>query len=96
MSQDISISIVITARNYAHFLKECIVSCLNQTIKPLEVIYSDDFSTDNSIEVAKSCGIKVISQKKHVGVIVARNAGVEATKGNDVNPGNERRRGKFI
>ncbi len=80
--KNIKISIVITARNYSPFLKECIESCLNQTIKPLEVIYSDDYSTDDSVNVAKSCGVKVVEQKSHVGVVVARNAGVKATKGN--------------
>ena len=82
MQKKIKISIVVTARNYAHFLKECIDSCFNQTVKPFEVIYSDDFSEDNSIKIAKACGAKIIKQKKHVGVVIARNAGVNATEGN--------------
>jgi len=76
------ISIIVTARNYGKFLKECIDSCFNQTVKPYEVIYSDDFSDDNSIEIARSCGAKIIRQVKHVGVVIARNKGVYLCKGN--------------
>ena len=79
---EIKISIIVTAHNYSKYLKECLESCFNQTIKPFEVIYSDDFSTDDSLSVARSCGAKIVKQKAHVGVVIARNAGVKATKGN--------------
>lgn len=79
---DIKISIVITARNYSKYLKECINSCINQTVKPFEIIYSDDYSTDNSIKIAKELGCIIVRQSKHVGVIKARNAGVTKTRGN--------------
>lgn len=77
------ISIIVTARNYGRYLKECLDSCLNQTVKPFEVIYSDDFSTDNSIEVASGIkGVTVIKHDKHNGVVIARNDGVAHSSGN--------------
>lgn len=75
------ISIIITSRNYGHFLEECIKSCQKQTIEPFEIIYSDDFSEDNSVEIAEKMGVKVIKQDRHLGVVKARNAGFEASTG---------------
>ncbi len=77
-----TVSIVVTARNNGKYLKECLESCLNQTVKPIDIIYSDDCSTDNSIKIAsKLKGITIVPHIKHVGVVIARNAGVLATKG---------------
>ena len=77
-----NISIIITARNYSMYLSEAILSCLNQTIQPFEIIYSDDFSSDNSIKIAKKHNVKIVSAKKHLGVIKARNNGANISKGN--------------
>lgn len=82
---NIQISIVITARNYAQYLIEAIDSCLQQTIKPIDIIYSDDYSTDNSIEVVKNKyknKVTIIKQKEHKGVVFCRNAGAMKSKGN--------------
>jgi glycosyltransferase involved in cell wall biosynthesis len=75
------ISIIITARNYGQYLTECIESCKNQTVKPYEIIYSDDCSDDNSVKIAKSLGVKVIENKKWIGVVKARNKGFDKSKG---------------
>ncbi len=75
------VSVVITARNNGKYLGECIESILSQTVKPYEVIYSDDFSTDNSVEIARQFGIKVLTHKNHVGVVAARNNGATAALG---------------
>lgn len=80
------ISIIITARNYGRYLEETVTSCYHQNVIPYEVIYSDDFSTDNSLEVAYQLSkmyktFKVVKQDKHLGVVGARNAGFEASSG---------------
>ena len=67
------ISIIITARNNGQYLAQAIESCLKQTVEPHEIIYSDDFSTDNSVEIANRYPIKVITQTQHLGVVKARN-----------------------
>lgn len=82
IKQENQVSVVVTARNYGRFLKECLDSCLNQSIKPFEVIYSDDGSSDNSVQIAESFSdIKVIRNKK-IGVCAARNKGVSISSGN--------------
>jgi glycosyltransferase involved in cell wall biosynthesis len=82
--KEINISIIVTARNYGRYLKECLDSCLNQSVVPMEVIYSDDFSEDDSLIVARKFGksINVLEHKKHLGVVEARNDGVIKSKGN--------------
>lgn len=77
-----SVSVIVTARNYGRFLRDCLSSCLKQTIEPLEVIYSDDGSTDNSISVARSFDkVRTIAHAAHEGVCAARNRAVRASRG---------------
>lgn len=78
-----NVSIIVTARNYGNYLKECLKSCINQSVKPYEVIYSDDCSEDDSVKIARSIkGVKVLAHKQWLKVVEARNRGVDASKGN--------------
>ena len=63
------------------YLKECIDSCIAQTVKAKEIIYSDDCSDDDSLKIARASRIKVIKHNKHVGVVQARNDGADASTG---------------
>jgi glycosyltransferase involved in cell wall biosynthesis len=81
MVKDPKISIIITARNYSKFLPEAIESCLRQTVKPHEIIYSDDCSGDDSISIADGYGLIVVKHEEHVGVVKARNDGVSISSG---------------
>jgi glycosyltransferase involved in cell wall biosynthesis len=45
-------SICITNYNYGHHLEQCLDSVLKQTYPNLEVSFSDNASTDNSVEIA--------------------------------------------
>ena len=47
------IAVIIPNHNYAEWLPKCINSILNQTYKNFEIIFVDDVSTDNSVDVAK-------------------------------------------
>lgn len=77
-----SVSIIVAARNYGRFLSDCLSSCVNQSVPAVEVIYSDDASTDDSIAVAKSIsGVKVIACPRQGGAVAARNRGARASKG---------------
>ena len=75
------ISVVIPAYNAAGFIAETIASAHAQTYAPLEVIVVDDGSADDTAQVAKSLGCRVIRQPNG-GVCAARNAGILEANGN--------------
>lgn len=73
------IGIIIPNYNYEHTIKKCLDSIKNQIYKNYEVIFIDDMSTDDSVEIAKTyqdkMNIKIIElkQKRYNGG--ARNEG---------------------
>ncbi len=79
------ISVIVPIYNVEKYLDRCVQSIVDQTYKELEIILVDDGSPDNSPEIcdewAKKDGrIKVI-HKKNGGVSSARNAGLDAARG---------------
>ena len=74
------VSIIIANYNYAEFLSESIRSAEMQTYSNIEIIYIDDGSTDNSMEIAEKFDIKILSQENQ-GVSSARNNAVDYAKG---------------
>lgn len=75
------VSIIIAARNCEPWLRDAILSAQHQTLPACELIYSDDASTDNSVEVARSLGCRVSTSSRHMGVCAARNAAARVAKG---------------
>lgn len=78
---DRKVCVVIAGRNYGMFLQEAISSAVNQTC-PCEVIYADDCSIDNSIEIALKFverGVRVSPSGVHLGVCQSRNRGFSLT-----------------
>lgn len=66
----IKFSICIPNYNYADFLKITLLSVLEQTYPPYEIIVSDNASTDHSISIVKSFNndkIKLIENKYNIG-----------------------------
>ena len=79
------ISIIIPVYNVEQYLGKCLDSVISQTYKNLEIILVDDGSTDNSGKICdeyalKDNRIKVI-HKKNAGVSIARNTGLNITRG---------------
>ncbi|MBV1873923.1 MAG: glycosyltransferase family 2 protein [Gammaproteobacteria bacterium] len=74
------VSIIIANYNYAEYLSESIRSAEAQTYSNIEIIYIDDGSTDNSLEIAEKFDIKILSQNNQ-GVSAARNNAVDYAKG---------------
>ena len=79
--KDYKIGIIIPNYNYEHTIDKCLTSILNQTYKNYEVIFVDDMSTDNSIEIANNYSSKLeklkiveLKQKRYNGG--ARNEGL--------------------
>lgn len=53
------IGIIIPNYNYEHTIEKCLNSIAKQNYKKYEVIFVDDMSTDNSVEIAKSYSDKL-------------------------------------
>jgi len=58
------ISIFITNYNKGAFIKECLLSCINQTEKNIEIILCDNISTDKSQLIIRNFLEKIIVKKK--------------------------------
>lgn len=77
-------SIIIPNYNKAEYIEECLNSVINQDINKskYEILFIDDESTDNSLEIAKKFNekIEIINMKK-CGAGGARNKGIDIAKG---------------
>lgn len=72
--------------NASSYIKEAILSVINQTYSNWELIVTDDCSTDNSYEIALELAkqdqrIQVYKNLKNSGTSVARNNGLDHAKG---------------
>ena len=75
-------SILIPCYNGEKFVAEAIESALGQTHSHVEVVVVDDGSTDNSVEVLKSFGDRIIFEAgPNRGACVARNRAFELSSG---------------
>lgn len=79
------ISIIVPVYNASNYLDECINSIINQTYRNLELIFINDGSTDNSLEILErykniDSRIIIINQENK-GVSIARNNGMAIATG---------------
>lgn len=75
------VSVIIPNYNYARTLGACIEAVQRQTYANIEIIVSDDASTDDSVEVAQGLHVKVLKATKNSGVSTARNRGADHAQG---------------
>lgn len=83
--KEIKISVIIPVYNTEKFLKRCIESVINQTLKDIEIIIINDGSTDKSLEIIKKIKkienrIKILDEKNE-GSSSARNKGLKIAFG---------------
>ena len=57
------IGIIIPNYNYEHTIEKCLNSVFNQTYKNYEIIFVDDMSTDNSIDIAQTTYLKYCAKE---------------------------------
>ena len=75
-------SVIVPAHNAAQTIEECIEALLKQSVprEKYEVIIVDDGSTDGTATLARSYGVRVLTQP-HRGPAAARNAGAGQATG---------------
>lgn len=80
------ISVIIPVYNAGKYIRQCLESILNQTMKEIEVLCVDDGSTDKSKNIIKNFSkkdhrITYLTMTKNSGSGLARNKGIENAKG---------------
>ena len=85
-SQRQKVSIIIPNYNNELFIEKCIKSILASIWENLEVVFIDDASTDNSLEIVKSkfsdnSKVRIYENKKNMGAYYCRNKGIILAEG---------------
>lgn len=76
------VTIVIPAYNVELYIKKCVVSCLNQTYKNVEIIVVNDGSKDDTLNQLSEFNDKItIINQENMGVSYSRNIGINNAKG---------------
>lgn len=80
------VSVVVTVYNVEKFIRRCIESIQNQTIKDIEIIVVDDGTPDNSMSIVEEIAhnderIRIILHEKNMGLMWARKSGYMAANG---------------
>mgnify|MGYP001162053277 FL=1 len=79
-----TVSVVIPVFNGERFLRESIISVLNQTFSDFEIIVVNDGCTDGSPEIFRSFSdprLRMVSHPKNLGLAEARNTGIRSSRG---------------
>lgn len=84
------VSVVVPIHNSSQYIKKCVCSLFEQTLKDVEYIFVDDASIDDSVNVIKEIlkmypnrqsQCKFIYNEKNIGVSSSRNKGLMAASG---------------
>lgn len=75
------ISVIIPVYNGSKFLPRCLAAILASTYRSFEVIVVDDCSTDNSAEIGRETGVRVLSMAQNSGPAAARNLAAQKAVG---------------
>ena len=84
--QNPKISIVSAVYNRGKYILRFLRSIQNQFFNEIEIIFVDDFSNDNSVQIIEKCQqederIILIKHNKNKGTLISRNNGVLKSKG---------------
>lgn len=77
------VSVIITSFNYEKYLRECVDSCLNQDYPHIQLIITDDCSTDGSRRIIEEYSDRadIVQHHENKGQLAAFFSGLERAKG---------------
>ncbi|MDR3256689.1 MAG: glycosyltransferase [Endomicrobium sp.] len=79
------VSVIIPVYNTEKYLRQCLDSVANQTLKDIEIICINDGSTDNSLQILNEYANRdsrfIILQQKNAGSAIARNSALRIVRG---------------
>lgn len=79
------VSVIIPVYNVEQYLRECLDSVVNQTLREIEIICIDDGSTDSSLDILKEYAAEdkriILLKQKNLGAYPARNKGLGVAQG---------------
>lgn len=75
----VSVSVVIPVKDDAVALERCLQLLAEQTVRPAEVVVVDNMCVDDSVEVARRHGARVVVEP-HLGIPAAAAAGYDAVR----------------
>ena len=79
------VSIIVPIYNVEKYLRECLDSLINQTLKDIEIICVNDGSTDSSLKILEEYAIKdnriILFDRENEGAGSARNYGLSKSNG---------------
>lgn len=85
MNNNIKVSVLIPVFNTEKYLRRCLDSVINQTLKDIEIIIINDGSTDSSEEIIREYINRdsriIYSKQKNSGLGATRNNGLKLAKG---------------
>ena len=86
MASPISLSVIMANRNGADHLRHALASVLAQTHRNLELILSDDASTDDSIQIAQGMSesdrrLRILTSDVATGPAATRNRAIATARG---------------
>lgn len=95
MNQDILVSIVVITYNSSNFIIEALESIKEQTYENIELIITDDASTDNTIDIVnhwirnnqdRFSKVEIITNDINTGITPNLNRGIKACSGKFIKP----------
>lgn len=82
----IKVSVILPVYNVQDYLRECLDCLINQTLKEIEIICVNDFSTDQSLDILNEYAqidnrITILNNEANLGAAYSRNVGIKFAKG---------------
>lgn len=85
LKTNIKISLIIPVYNVEKYLRKCLDSAINQTLKDIEIIVVNDGSTDKSLDICKEYEAKenriILIDQKNSGLGISRNNAISIARG---------------